>query len=120
MDSSQRALQLEKVFFFKFELVFKFLKKTKNFQKNIAKGVNIDQSEMYYISMDLTRQALQTYLKLFSNFGIIFRNNLQFFKIIPALDLCKRGGGSIMCRTAHTRSCYMYLVYSHLCSNKMF
>ena len=33
--------------------------------------MNIDQSAMYYISMDLTRQALQTKGKLFSNFKLV-------------------------------------------------
>ena len=42
--------------------------------------MNIDQKEMYYISMDLTRQALQTNVKLFSNFGIIFQISYNFLK----------------------------------------
>ena len=33
---------------------------------------------MCYTSMDLTRQALETDGKLFSNFGIIFRINHNF------------------------------------------
>ena len=45
--------------------------------------------------MDLTRQALQTNVKFFFKFGIIFRISNKFFKIIMALGLCKRGGGGI-------------------------
>ena len=60
-----------------------------------SNGVNIDQSAMCYISMDLTQQALQTNGKLFSNFGIIFRISYTFFKIIVALGLSKRGEGGI-------------------------
>ena len=37
---------------------------------------------MYYISMDLTRQALQTNGKVFFEFLNHFSNRLQFFKII--------------------------------------
>ena len=48
--------------------------------KKYSNPVNIDQSTMYYISMDLIRQALQTNGKLFSNFGIIFRISYHFFK----------------------------------------
>ena len=41
--------------------------------------VNIDQSEMYYISMDLTRQALQTNGKrFFLNFWKKFRISYNF------------------------------------------
>ena len=54
--------------------------------------MNIDQSAMYYISMDLNRQALQTNATLFSNFENI-TELLSIFKLIVALDLCKRGGG---------------------------
>ena len=64
--------------------------------------MNIDQSAVYYIiyiSMDLTQQALQTNVK-FLNLGIIFRISYNFFKIIVALGLCKRGGGGI-CAEQH-------------------
>ena len=51
--------------------------------------MNIDESEMYSISMDLTWQASQTNVKLFfkfqnhfSNFGIIFQISESFFKLI--------------------------------------
>ena len=49
MDSSQRAIQSNKKnFFFKFQISFQnFDQKPKNIQTN--GGVNIDQSEMYYI-----------------------------------------------------------------------
>ena len=40
--------------------------------------MNIDQIAMRYISMDLSRQALQTYGKFFSNFGVMFRINYHF------------------------------------------
>ena len=53
----------------------------------------IDQSEMYYVLMDLTQQAVQTNKTLFSNFGIIFRINYNFFKIMVALGFYKRRGG---------------------------
>ena len=33
--------------------------------------MNIDHSAMCYISIDLSRQALQTYGKLFSNFKLV-------------------------------------------------
>ena len=57
MDSSQRALQTNWPF-------SSHWPKTKKYSNR----VNIDQSAMYYMSMDLTRQALQTNGKLFSNF----------------------------------------------------
>ena len=53
MDSSQRALQTNGKFFFKFVLELMAEKKTN-------RGVNIDQSAMFYISMDSPRQALLT------------------------------------------------------------
>ena len=34
--------------------------------------MNFDKIAMWYISMDLTRQALQNNMKLFSNFEIVF------------------------------------------------
>ena len=48
--------------------------------------MNIDQSAMCYISMDLTHQALQTNGKLFFKFRIPFSNKLAtILKIIPRL-----------------------------------
>ena len=42
---------------------------------------------MCYISMDSSRQALQTYGKLFfSNFGIIFRINYNFIIIVAKIS----------------------------------
>ena len=38
---------------------------------NELRGVNIDQSAMCYISMDLSWQALQTNAKLFFKFRIL-------------------------------------------------
>ena len=56
--------------------------------------MNIDQSAMcYIISMDSSRQALQTNEKLLSNFGIIFQISLK--KIIVALGSWMRGGEGI-------------------------
>ena len=57
--------------------------------------MNIDESAMFYISIDSSGQALQTNIKLFSNFEIIFRINYIFLCIIMALGLCMRGGGGI-------------------------
>ena len=54
--------------------------------------VNIDRSAMCYISMDLTRQPLQTNGELFSNFGIIFRISYNFLN---------------NCSSFLTHSCYM-------------
>ena len=42
--------------------------------------------------MDLSRQALQTNGKLFSNFGIIFRISYIFFSMKVALGFCMRVG----------------------------
>ena len=55
--------------FLKFQFHFKIIGRK---PKKYLNRVNIDQSAMYYISMDLTRQALQTNGKLFSNLRIIF------------------------------------------------
>ena len=55
-----------------------FARKLKNIQTN--KRHEYWSKEMYYISMDLTRQALQTNVKLFSNFGIIFQISYNFLK----------------------------------------
>ena len=49
----------------------KFRPKTEKYS-NEYRGVNIDQIAMCYISMDLSRQALQTNGKFFSNFGFIY------------------------------------------------
>ena len=58
--------------------------------------MNIDQSELYYISMDLTQQALQTNVKLFSNFRIIFRISYKFWNNIGVGFMQARWG-----ETAH-------------------
>ena len=50
--------------------------------------------------MDSSQRALQTNEKLFSNFEIIFRISYNFFKILVALALYKRGGGCI-CAKQH-------------------
>ena len=80
MDSYQQALQTNEKLFFKFKISFRNLgRNPNNFAENqkILKQIewrgNIDQIEMRYISMDLIRQALLTDVKVFSNFGIIFR-----------------------------------------------
>ena len=57
-------------------LISNYCPKTEKFSNR----VNIDRSAMYYISMDLTQQALQTNGKLFSNFGIFFRISYNFLK----------------------------------------
>ena len=62
--------------------------------------MNIDQSAMCCISMDSSRQALQTGGFFFLNFEIIFRITVVFFFIIVALGLCMRGGGGI-CADQH-------------------
>ena len=40
--------------------------------------MNIDQIAMCYMSVDSTRQALQTNGKLFSDFGIVFQISNNF------------------------------------------
>ena len=60
----------------------------------------MDQIAMCYILMDSSQRALQTNEKLFFKFWNNFSNKLQFFKIIVALGLCKRGGGGI-CAEQH-------------------
>ena len=53
-----------KNFFFQISNKFsKFWLKTEKYSNEWG-GMNIDQSVMYYISMDLTLQALQTNVKL--------------------------------------------------------
>ena len=76
MDSSRQALQtIGKLF--QISIPFSnYWPKTEKYSNR----VNIDKCAMYYISMDLTRLALQTNGKLFSNFGIIFRISYNFFK----------------------------------------
>ena len=65
--------------FFKFWLIFQIIgRKPKNIQTN-SEGVNIDQISIFYISVDSSRQALQTNGKL-SNFVIIFRINYNLLK----------------------------------------
>ena len=78
-----------KNFFFFFKLFFKFLAENRNFSKK-WRGLNIDQSAMCCMFMDLTLQVLQTNGKLFffSNFRIFFFFNEQYFlKIKVALGL---------------------------------
>ena len=55
MDLSQRALQTNEKLFS--NLFLKFWPKTEK-HSNEWRGVNIDQSAMYYISINSTRQAL--------------------------------------------------------------
>ena len=66
MDSSQRALQTLQI-----SISFSNYK-----QKTVkySNHVNIDRSAMYYISMDLTRQALQANGKFFFKFRNHFSN----------------------------------------------
>ena len=47
---------------------------------NEKRGVNIDQSAVCCISMDSSRQAIQT-KRIFLNFGIICRIYYNFLKI---------------------------------------
>ena len=88
MDSSQRALQIDrKLFSIRFQI---FGRKPKFFQKKYQ-GVNIDQIAMCYISMDSSERALQTDEKLFSNFELVFEflaENLKFFKRITRRVYC--------------------------------
>ena len=56
--------------FFNLKRVFKILAENRKIFKRIAK---IDQHAMCYISIDSSRQALQTYEKLFSKFEFHFR-----------------------------------------------
>ena len=79
MDSSQRALQTDEIFFL---ICFRnFDQKPKNVRTKERHGVNIDQNAMYYTSMYLIRQALKTNGKcfFFSNFRIIFRITVTTF-----------------------------------------
>ena len=82
---STSSTNLWKALFSNFNFIFKLLAEYRKIFKPRA---------MYYISMDLTRQALQTTGELFLNLGIIFRV-IQFFQIIVALGLCMGGGGGI-------------------------
>ena len=75
MDSSEQAVQSnEKLFFLNFKFVFEILTENQKIFKRVARR----ESAMCYISMDSTRQALQTNGKLFPNFGIIFRISYIF------------------------------------------
>ena len=72
-----RLNELYKIMESFFQILNSFLNfwlKTENFQKNSYRGVKIDQIAMSYISMDLTLQALQTYVKLFFKFRNHFSN----------------------------------------------
>ena len=64
-----------KAFFWNFKLVFEILAEKQKYSKE-NQGMNIDQIAMFYISMDLSWQALQTNRKLFSNFWIHFQKLL--------------------------------------------
>ena len=76
-DLCQRHLQTNKKLFSSVEISFSnYWPKIENYSNR----VNIERSAMCYISIDSTRQALQTNVKLFSNFGIIFRISYNFFK----------------------------------------
>ena len=61
--------KLMKFFFLNFNLVFKILAENQKY----SNLVNIDWSALYYISINLTLQALQTDVKLFK-----FRNHSIF------------------------------------------
>ena len=56
MNSSERALQTDEklFFFFKFQFRFQIIGRK---PKKYSNHMNIDQSAMYYISMDLTQQG---------------------------------------------------------------
>ena len=49
--------------------------------------------------MDLTRQAQQTNVKVFSYFGIIFRISYNFLNN-SGVGFCKRGGAFVLIRSA--------------------
>ena len=70
MDSSQRALQIKGKLF---QISISFSNYWPKIEK-YSNRVNIDRSAMYYISMDETRQALQTNGKLFLKFRDHFSN----------------------------------------------
>ena len=72
MDSFQRALQTNE----NFNLFSNYWPKNEKY----SNCVNIDQSPMCYISMDLTQRALQANGKLCSNFGIIFQISYNCLK----------------------------------------
>ena len=82
MDSCQRALQTNEKLFWNSKLVFVICAKNRKIFKWIEKREywskwNVPIS---YVSMDLTRQDLQTNVKLFSNFWIIYWISYNFFK----------------------------------------
>ena len=54
--------------------------------------MNIDQSEMYYISMYLTNRLFKLIWNFFQ-ISVSFFELVTIFKIIVALGLCKRGEG---------------------------
>ena len=71
MDSSQQHKLMES--FFQFQIHFRIIgRKQKNIQTNI---VNIDQSAIYHISINSSRQALQINGKLF------FQISESFFEL---------------------------------------
>ena len=59
MDLSRQGLQTNGKLFSNFELLAKNKKIFEWIERE--RGVNIDQSAMYYLSMDSSRHALQTY-----------------------------------------------------------
>ena len=64
--------------------------------------MDIDQSAMCYLSMDLFRHALQTY-------DSIFQISESFFKIIVALGLCIQSGEAFV--LINTRSSFLDCEY---------
>ena len=98
MDLSRQALQTIKKLFSKFKFVFELMAENrffsnfkfvfeifaKNSEKdsNEYRGVNIDEIAICYISMDSSRQSLQTNEKLFSSFEFVFELLAKKRKII--------------------------------------
>ena len=78
MESSRQALQTNGKLYFKFRIRFQIIgRKPKNIRTNRGVHMDIHQRAMCYTSIDSSRHALQTKGKLFSNFGIIFFNQLK-------------------------------------------
>ena len=82
-DFSQRAVQSDGNLLSNFNSFSNYWPKTKKYSNR----VNINWSAMYFISMDLTLQALQTNRIFFFKFQNHFLNELNCFKTIVALGL---------------------------------
>ena len=61
--------------------------------------VSIDQSAVCYISMDLSRRALQTNGKRFSNFKIIYRINYIKKIVVLCINACVKRKAFVLIST---------------------